>query len=79
MRFVPALVVVNVLFAHARVVSPSTKKSIGEHEFDGYGSHHSLYPSSYLTVAAAIGGSVSEINVFLSRLDQVLKSAPKLG
>ena len=54
-----------------RVVAPGESKTIGSHVFSNWGSHHDCYPTAYFTVAAAIGMSRGEVDVFVERLDKV--------
>lgn len=60
-----------------RVVVPMKKEIISGHEFVGFGSHHNAYPSSYLTVAAAIGMTKEDVDLTIKRINKVLKKASK--
>uniref|UniRef100_A0A6B2L3K0 O-phosphoseryl-tRNA(Sec) selenium transferase n=2 Tax=Arcella intermedia TaxID=1963864 RepID=A0A6B2L3K0_9EUKA len=55
-----------------RVVSCKDTKTIQDLTFQGYGSHTDHYPTPYLTVAAAIGITQSDIDTFTARLDKTL-------
>ncbi|RHY85649.1 hypothetical protein DYB26_001325, partial [Aphanomyces astaci] len=55
-----------------RVVSTIDVKSVGGHQFIGFGAHANAYPSAYLTAACAIGMTKSEIDVFAARLWKAL-------
>ena len=54
-----------------RVVVPGTRKTIGPHTFDNWGSHFDGYPCAYFTAAAAIGMKKEEVDTFVKRLDKV--------
>jgi O-phospho-L-seryl-tRNASec:L-selenocysteinyl-tRNA synthase len=41
--------------------------------FTGYGAHCNAYPHTYLTAAAALGGTAAEADVFGERLNKVLQ------
>lgn len=56
-----------------RVVPRGDVKTIGDHNFVGYGSHTDSYPCSYLTAAAVVGTTKQDVDVFLGRLDKVLR------
>ncbi|XP_022083546.1 O-phosphoseryl-tRNA(Sec) selenium transferase-like isoform X2 [Acanthaster planci] len=56
----------------ARVVPRGVTKTIGGYDFTGYGSHCNDYPTGYLTVAAAIGITKEDVDLFVKRLDKVL-------
>lgn len=60
-----------------RVVAHGKKQTINGHSFIGYGSHHDSYPHVYLTLAAAIGMTVQEVDLSISRLSKVLSKAYK--
>ena len=55
-------------------ILPKTTKFPGC-EFINWGSHYDYYPSSYLTVACAVGIQEREIHLFLKKFDKVLHSA----
>jgi len=61
----------------SRIVSSQTTSTIGNIKFIGYGSHSDNYPVTYMTVAASIGGSKREIDVFLNRLDKAMTKLKK--
>jgi len=56
-----------------RVVTPYDSKTIGRYTFKGWGSHHNAYPTSYLTAAASIGMTKTDVDQFLKRLDKTFK------
>ena len=57
-----------------RVISPlEASKSINGHVFHGWGSHIDNYPHSYLTVAATIGLTSTDIQTFIQRLAKVME------
>lgn len=60
-----------------RTIAKGVEKEIGGIKFVGYGSHCDAYPHHYLTVAAAIGVTREEIDVFLTRLDTSVKAYRK--
>jgi O-phospho-L-seryl-tRNASec:L-selenocysteinyl-tRNA synthase len=55
-----------------RVVPRAEVKSMGGHEFVGFGSSTSNFPHAYMTAACAIGVSVHEVDEFFVRLDKTL-------
>lgn len=61
-----------------RVVVPKKKERINGYDFVGFGSHHAAYPSTYLTVAAAIGMTKDDVDLAIKRIDKVLKKARKV-
>lgn len=54
-----------------RVVTCQDEKTIGGYKFEGFGSHHSHYPVPYFTVAAAIGMTTNDVDIFCKKLDKV--------
>lgn len=66
----------SMLFARnvsgTRVVAQGEVKEIGGHLFKGFGAHHDNYPYAYLTVAAAIGMTMEDVDLLIKRLDKVL-------
>ena len=46
--------------------------SIGNYTFKGYGPHANTYNCPYLTIAAAIGGTKDEMDLFLKRLENTI-------
>lgn len=63
-----------------RVICPSEpSKTISGHAFRGWGSHHDSYPVAYLTAAATIGMTSTDVQQFLQRLTKVLESSPSLA
>lgn len=66
------------VFSNYRVVSNTGKESdINGQKFCNFGAHHDAYPCSYLTAAAAIGMTQSDVDTFISRLNQVLTKCHK--
>lgn len=59
------------LRAYCRVVARYTNQEVAGHHFVGFGAHHSQYPCSYLTAAAALGITKEDVNSFIRRLDKV--------
>ncbi|XP_043218845.1 O-phosphoseryl-tRNA(Sec) selenium transferase-like [Amphibalanus amphitrite] len=55
-----------------RVIAPGDTKVIAGHQFEGWGAHHSHYPHAYLTAAAAIGITETDVERFIGQLDKVL-------
>jgi O-phospho-L-seryl-tRNASec:L-selenocysteinyl-tRNA synthase len=55
-----------------RVVPRAQAKTIGGHEFLGFGSSTSNYKHAYMTAACAIGASSPEVDEFFVRLDKAL-------
>lgn len=51
-----------------RVVAQGNRQSVGGLMFDNYGAHTNSYKHTYMTAAAAIGGSSEEVDEFVSRL-----------
>ena len=62
----------SMLFARgasgARVVVPGKFQQVAGINFQGYGASCDNYPSAYLTIAAAIGSKLEDIDEFLKRL-----------
>ena len=59
---------------------PGMTKIINGYEFPNWGSHSNIYPSAYMTAAAAIGMTKDEVDTFLKRLDKCLqKCNPSTG
>lgn len=58
-------------------MNPKGSKEVCGIKFGAYGAHHSAFPQPYLTVAAALGIRKEEVDVFLSRLDDVLREYAK--
>jgi hypothetical protein len=46
--------------------------TVGGITFQNYGAHHDNYPHTYLTAAAAVGGTLAEVKDFCSRVVKVL-------
>ena len=55
-----------------RVICNIEHKTISGYEFHGWGSHYDGYPSSYLTAAATVGMTTSDIDQFLQRFTKVM-------
>jgi len=47
------------------------KQEITGHRFTGFGAHHSDYPCTYLTAAAALGITKLDVDSFIRRLDKM--------
>jgi len=62
-------------------VTRGTQQEVAGHQFTGFGAHHSSYPCTYLTAAAALGITKSDVNSFIRRLDKVFvkKTPPTAG
>jgi len=60
----------------ARVVPTGSFSTVDGLSFVGFGSHHDAYPHPYLTVAAAVGATVDEIESCFVRLARALKDFP---
>lgn len=60
-----------------RVVPRGELKTMGEHDFAGFGSSVDDYPHAYMTAACAIGVSRSEVDEFFVRLDKTFKEIKK--
>ncbi|KAG7669400.1 hypothetical protein Ndes2526B_g05722 [Nannochloris sp. 'desiccata'] len=62
----------SMLFARgasgARVITPEKQQTVAGIQFQGYGASYDNYPHSYVTVAAAIGSTKTDIEEFLKRL-----------
>ncbi|KAH8385100.1 hypothetical protein KR200_004289 [Drosophila serrata] len=54
----------------ARVITSGQNKTIDGYEFQGFGSHRNDLKVSYLTVAAAMGTTIEEIDKFFGVLDK---------
>eukprot|EP01137_Pigoraptor_chileana_P035385 Opistho-2@29300 len=56
-----------------RVVDPRKSEiTIEGHTFRGFGAHYDAYPTPYLTAAAALGITQTDIDTFIDRLDRTL-------
>lgn len=55
----------------ARVVTTYDIKEVNNYKFIGWGSHINKYPFSYLTVAAAIGITKGDVDIFIQRLNKI--------
>lgn len=53
------------------VVARSVNQEVAGHQFTGFGAHHSDYPCSYMTAAAAVGITKDDVDLFIRRLDKV--------
>ena len=61
-----------------RVVARSGKiTDVSGLKFLNFGAHCDNYPCNYLTAAAAIGMTKTDVDLFINRLDQVLKKSKK--
>lgn len=56
----------------ARVIARGTAQKVAGIEFSGYGSSCDAYGSHYVTAAAAIGGSVAEVDAFCAKLQRCM-------
>lgn len=56
-----------------RVVAPGNNSEINGYRFQNFGAHSNVYPTAYLTAAAAIGMTKTDVDVFITRLEKVLK------
>lgn len=54
-----------------RVVARGKRQEVGGLTFAGYGAHTDAYPCDYLTVAAALGTTETDVDEFLLRLARV--------
>ena len=67
-------------FFYNRVVAKTGKiTDVSGQKFLNFGAHCDDYPCNYLTAAAAIGMTKKDIDLFISRLDQVLKKSKLYG
>lgn len=62
-----------------RVVPREQSKTIGDHEFLGFGSSVEGYPNAYMTAACAIGLNKGEMDEFFIRLDKTFQEKVKLS
>lgn len=60
-----------------RIVTPKSTRQVADLSFTSYGAHLNNYPHTYLTVAAAIGGSKEEIDKFFVRFEKTFKDYQK--
>ncbi|XP_042209525.1 O-phosphoseryl-tRNA(Sec) selenium transferase-like isoform X1 [Homarus americanus] len=58
----------------ARVINTKAVKTIAGVKFTGWGSHCESYPHHYLTAAASIGMTNKDLKLFITRLDNCLKT-----
>eukprot|EP01049_Picozoa_sp_SAG25_P000338 SAG25_NODE_10_length_28450_cov_12.738775_18_plen_119_part_00 len=61
------------------MVTTVSKKSVAGIAFVGYGAHADLYPTPYLTAAAAIGMQMGEVDIFVQRLQTTIDEFKRLG
>ena len=62
----------NLLTVCLRVVAPGSSRTISANTFTNWGSHSDHHQCAYLTVAAAIGMTKDDVDLFLKRLGKVL-------
>jgi O-phospho-L-seryl-tRNASec:L-selenocysteinyl-tRNA synthase len=55
-----------------RVVAPGKDSSVSGRKFTNFGAHSDVYPSAYLTAAAAVGMTTKDVDSFITRLEKVL-------
>ena len=55
-------------------MTPGQDKEVCGHVFKNFGSHSDQIQTAYLTAAAAIGITKSDVDLFIKRLDKVLDS-----
>lgn len=60
-----------------RIVGKGKKQSVAGVDFVGYGAHYDSYPCDYLTAAAALGTTASDVDKFVGRLKDVLSDWKK--
>ncbi|KAG0722454.1 O-phosphoseryl-tRNA(Sec) selenium transferase [Chionoecetes opilio] len=56
-----------------RVVTPDQVKVVAGVTLKGWGAHHPNYPHAYLTAAAALGMTRTDVDTFMARLEKCLK------
>lgn len=61
-----------------RVVARGKTQTVAGHKFEGFGTHCDAYPCDYLTVAAAIGTTDSDIDEFIVRLNACMQEFRKV-
>ena len=61
----------------ARVIGQGQEQAVAGICFKNYGAHHDDYPCSYVTVAAAIGTELKDIDAFTSKLEACLTDRQK--
>lgn len=59
--------------------NPSLNKIISGYQFKNWGSHSNTYPHSYLTVAASIGMTKSDVDTFIRKFSSVMSSLKSNG
>ena len=62
----------NRLLSGIRIIDQHQQKSIWNYHFNGYGASCINYPHTYMTFACAIGMTKDEINLLISKIDQIL-------
>lgn len=60
-----------------RVVGKGVQQKVAGFKFEGYGSHCDAYPHSYLTFAAALGTTETDVEIFIRRLEACIKGFHK--
>ncbi|XP_075146625.1 sec synthetase [Haematobia irritans] len=61
----------------SRVVASGCKKTIDNFEFSDWGTHEDLPRPAYLTVAASIGVTANDIDIFIRKLNELLEHLKK--
>ncbi|XP_047128786.1 O-phosphoseryl-tRNA(Sec) selenium transferase isoform X1 [Hydra vulgaris] len=62
-----------------RVVTTQEEKVIGPNTFCGWGAHYNNYPTPYLTAAAALGATKTDVDRFIKKLNKAFKHFYKNG
>ncbi|BFZ10051.1 hypothetical protein BsWGS_13090 [Bradybaena similaris] len=55
-----------------RVVAPGEDAQVSGFSFKNFGAHSDNYPTAYLTAAASVGMTKSDVDIFIQRLEKVL-------
>lgn len=63
----------------ARVVAPGKPAQVVGITFNSYGAHCNDYPVPYVTMAAAIGMTVGDVDAFIGRLNQCMRELKAKG
>ena len=69
--------IINDILVYFRVVAQGDCKEINGHTFTGFGSHFDRYPYTYLTAAAAIGMTKTDVDLFVKRLNETFSKWKK--
>ena len=56
----------------ARVVTGTSSKTVGAVLLEHWGAHSNNYPTPYITFAAAVGMTESDVDILIEKFSQIL-------